>query len=433
MDTMFVMMLKDFGKDYKANEVYELDGETAKSWVVAGLAEERDPQGDLVSKFSKALEERDTALLKAIKESAKIESKAPSVRVVESEDDRQKGLGHFFQSVHKALADNVEADVKAEAKNILNGMYKASLQVSSGIVGGYTVPEQFINQLVEVPEYSNSFGQRAIRLPIEGESGPIKLPALDQSVTPAGDGQSAWGAGVNVFWDSEGDDAQEVNPKFRQIELNPNRMSAYIPVSNHLLRSSAQGVESIIRRLFQQQVNSKLEYSWLMGDGVGKPLGMLDLNNGLVQSVTRDTASVIKFADVCEMWEELPASSQATSIWMVGQKAIAGLLQMVDAAGNAVFHPSAQSGIDLRLFNRPVFVSEFLPAVGTPRDLCLVDPSMYYAALTYSPTISLSEHVRFLKGETVFKMELWADGQPAINYKPKLANGATISPAIYLN
>lgn len=432
MEKAFVKMLKDFGKN-KKDEVYEIDSETAKSWIEAGLAEETNPQGDLVSKFSKALEERDNALIKAISDSVKVESKTPSVRVKTDEADKTKSFGQFCQMVWKATSTEVDPEVKAEARKQLNAVYKTTLQVSDGVHGGYLVPETFIPSLIEIPEYPSVFRGRATSVPVSGE-GALRLPALDHSVTPDGNGQTSWNAGVNVFWANELDEAQETNPKFRDIELNPNRMTAFIPVSNSLLRSSPLGVEAIIRRLFNRQTIAKLEYGYLLGDGVGKPLGMLDTNNGIVQSVSRGTPNEINYVDVCKMWQELPASSQGSAVWLVGQKAIAQLLQMEDGAGNAVFHPSAQAGVDMRLFNRPILVSEFLPAAGTAKDLCLLDPSLYYNAESLQPTISVSEHVRFLKDQVVFRMELYADGQPALNYKPKLGDGsATVSPAIYLS
>lgn len=433
MEKSFVKMLKDFGKEHKKDQVYEIDGETAKSWIDAGLAEASSPAEGLSEAFAKALEAREEALIKAFKDAAKVESKVPSVRVTQDEADKTKSFGQYCQLVYKSMASNTESNTRAEACKALETVYKSTQQVADGTLGGYLVPQEFIEQLIEMPGYPTEFSKRTVRVPITG-SGQVMLPALDQSITPDGNGQTSANAGVNVFWSKESDDAQETNAKFRAIEMNPNRLTAYIPVSNHLLRSSPMGVDSIVRRLFQNQVNAKREHSYLLGNGVGKPLGQLHANNPAIQSVTRGTASEINWVDVCKMWQELPASSQASAIWLVGQKAIAGLLQLEDGAGHNVFHPSAQMGVNMKLIDRPVFVSEFLSALGTAKDLALVDPSLYYVAETLQPTISISEHVRFLKDESVFRMDFWADGQPAVNYKPILADGtSTVSPAIYLN
>lgn len=432
MDNTFVKMLSDFG-DHKSGEVYEIDNETATKWINAKLAEAtEDPQEGLAETITKLFDERDQQLAKSLKATVK----AP--RVITDEVDKVKGLGHFFQLAAQALGRVEVPSAKTEASKTkafqqLDNVYKSTLSTAQGSTGGILTPEKFINELYTMPGYTPEFMQRTVQIPVEN-SETVVLPALDQSITPDGKGQTAWGAGVKITGTKQDTKSAETALGLREIKLHPERKSANIPVSNHLLRNSAIGVENIVKRLFNMEVNAHIEYNVLLGNGASNPLGILSDTN-LMEAVTRDTSTEVRYSDLCDMWQELPAWGHKTAIWMIGQKTVSQFLQMTTDSTNGVpvFHPSAHDGINMTLFNRPVFVSEFLPALGTAKDVVLLDPAMYYTAISLQPIISMSDQVEWLEDNTVFKIEMWVDGQPAYNYKPILADGTTtVSPAIYL-
>jgi HK97 family phage major capsid protein len=430
MDNTFVKMLKDFG-EHKEGEEHEIDSATAKTWIDAGLAEATNAEAGMLDTIVGLVAEQ-KKINESVAELAKVKATPP--KVVTDEIDKIKGLGHFFQLAGKALNPKGLPEPKAEAQKQLGNVYKSTMQTGSGVLGGYLAPEKYINELFELPGYTPEFFRRTVQIPAQNTE-TITLPVLDQSLTPDGKGQTAWGAGVKITNTKQDTKSAESNFNLKKIELKPERKSAHIPVSNHMLRTSAIGVEKIVKRLFNTEVNSNLEYECLVGNGVANPLGILT-DTDLTQAVTRDTASDVRYSDVCNMWQELPAGSQQTAIWMVGQKTISKFLQMTTDGTNGipVFHPSAHDGVNMTLFGRPIFVSEFLSAVGTAKDVVLLDPAMYYVAVSLQPTISMSDQVEWLEDNTMFKLEMWVDGQPAYNYKPILGDGSTtVSPSIFLS
>ena len=65
----------------------------------------------------------------------------------------------------------------------------------------------------------------------------------------------------------------------------------------------------------------------------------------------------------------------------------------------------------MTLAGRPVFSLEQCPALGSLGDIILVDPTQY-AVATRSVRFQSSIHVRFLYGESAFRLSVRVDGQP---------------------
>jgi len=419
MNTKYVKMLNDFGDDHAKGEVYEIDNETADKWVGAGLAEIDNPQDELLGKFSKALEERDAKLIEKLSDAVKVNSQPPSVKVLRDETDKQKCFGDFVKAVAK---DDAERLAK------VYGSQKATLTESSGSQGGYLVPTDYRNELLSIDGYSPIVRDRANVVPVSVEK--IKWPALNQSGSLSGADSNFYG-GVKMTWADENDSATETNQTFKEIELVVNRLSAYTQVSNHLLQDSPISVDALVRQQFALAIGQHLDYQFLRGDGVGKPLGALSGSGSI--SVTRTTSTRFKLADAANMIKRLPASSMANAVWVMSQSVLSELVQLVDAGNNSVYMPNVQPGINFSLFGLPVMITENLPALGTAKDVCLCDFSKYIIAENQDVTISVSEHVAFLTNKQTFKVDMRLDGQPQLDNAITLADGATtISPFVYL-
>src|SRR6185369_3710916 len=105
----------------------------------------------------------------------------------------------------------------------------------------------------------------------------------------------------------------ETEPTFKMMELKANELSSYSVSSNVLLQDAAFGLEKFLFTLFGRAVAWYEEYAFLQGNGVGKPLGVL--NAPAAKSVTRNTASHVKFPDVAAMLAALLPASYGRARW----------------------------------------------------------------------------------------------------------------------
>jgi HK97 family phage major capsid protein len=236
-------------------------------------------------------------------------------------------------------------------------------------------------------------------------------------------------------WTEEAQNRTETEPQFKQMELKAHELSGYAVSSNVLLQDAGFGLEKFLMTLFAKSIAWHEDYAFLQGNGVGKPLGILNAKAAL--SVTRNAGGSVKFVDVATMLSKLLPSSLNRAIWVIHPYVLAQLVQLADAAGRVVWVPNnggAQSKVPGTLFGLDVHTTEKVPALGTKGDVMLVDPTMYVIGDRMQIEVAASEHVNFLKNQTTWRVVERVDGQPWLDNVITLQDGAsTVSPFVVLN
>jgi HK97 family phage major capsid protein len=224
-------------------------------------------------------------------------------------------------------------------------------------------------------------------------SATMQIPFLDITTAQAA-GVSAFFGGMQATWTAEAQTRSEYEPQFKQLELRPWELSAYSVSSNVLLQDSAIGLEKFLMTLFAKVIGWTEEYAFLQGNGVGKPLGMLNASaciatgGGGLGSNQRDAANAVSFNDIATMISRLLPSSLQRAIWAVHPYTLPQLIQLKDGANRVVWVNAlggATEKVPGYLFGRPVFITEKLPALGTKGDVMLVDPGPLHHRRPHEP------------------------------------------------
>ena len=136
-------------------------------------------------------------------------------------------------------------------------------------------------------------------------SATLQFPYLDITTAQAA-GNSPFFGGVIASWTSEAQTRQETEPQFKMMELKTQELSGYTVSSNELLQDAAFGLEKFLFTQFGLAVTWYEEFAFLQGNGVGKPLGVLNApasiatgNNGGKNG--RQTANSITLGDIAVM------------------------------------------------------------------------------------------------------------------------------------
>ena len=354
---------------------------------------------------------------------------------------RQKGvgMGDYLRAIAKKAKSDLPGVSPEKAENTIRKYYdpkvtKAALAESTGTTGGYTVPPQFVNQLMQLSVEDSIVRERATIMPMTSLT--MQVPALDQT-TVQSSGTTPFLGGISATWTAEAATRAETEPTFRQIELKAHELSFYTVASNNLLADNAVGLDSLLTQLFSQAIAWYTDYAYLQGNGVGKPLGIL--NSSATITVNRATSSQFSFADACGMLAKLYrliATGESVA-WVMSPSVIPQLLQMKDAGNNLVFIPVLQAGAREAipqpkgpmsfgtLFGIPVIISEKLPALGTRGDVMLCDFSKYLLGDRMELQIDVSPHVKFLTNQMVWRVIWRGDGQPWLNNYITLADAST--------
>jgi HK97 family phage major capsid protein len=449
---MFVQLVKDFlGK--KAGERLSVDDAEGPSLIASGIAEAVTDSGlnDLIDKELVGIRDRlgrsmDAAVGAALQKFAGAQKLARkhAVPALFGEhgdgDPRGKSFGDWLLGVARNDRGYLE---KHYGSRFNEWSQKAALGESSGAAGGYTVPPEFYQGLMQLVAENTFIRPRAFVMPMAGAT--LQLPYLDVTTAQSA-GVSPFFAGVQMYWTAEAQTRTETEPAFKQVELKAWELSGYSVSSNVLLQDSAIGLEKFLMVLFARAIAWFEEYAFLQGNGVGKPQGMLGAgaaiatgNNG--GKTGRQTANAVTFGDVAVMWSKLLPASWGSGVWACSPSVIPQLLQLQDGANRAIFlqigSPSQgaiTSAPNWALLGRPLFPTEKLPALGTRGDLMLIDPALYVIGDRMSVEIAASEHVNFLKNQMTWRVVERVDGQPWMEKAVTLQDGSTqVSPFVVLN
>lgn len=362
--------------------------------------------------------------LKAYDEAHAPTQKGGFAGVVEDEADKALRLNpftprEFFQEVKKAGFYPGQIDKR------LLALKATGLNEAIPSQGGFLVQNDIAEGIQQnmwgvgtVLKYFNAYK-------VDGNG--LTINAIDETSRAAG---SRMG-GVLGYWMAEGADKTATKPKFRQIDLKLKKVAALCYATDELL-ADASALESWITRHVPDELRFLVEDGIIDGDGVGKPLGILQ--SGSLVSATRTDASEVDAADVGRMWAARYAGV-SDYIWFINPSVMPQLLQM--SIGNMPMYISPNSGLSGlpygQLMGRPVIETEYNPYLGTLGDILLASPSQYALITKSGVEAAKSIHVAFVSDESVFRFVYRVDGEPMWASAVTAFDGtASISPFVAL-
>jgi len=353
--------------------------------------------------------------------------KAQSVGVVTSPPAAEDGgsFGDFL----KCVAFN---DVQR-----LRAVYKSSkaLDETSGASGGFLVPTQFEERIRAVGApmlFDQLVAAGRGPLMLRTNAAELALPVLEQDQAPNVE-SSALVGGVRLIWREQSADVQESEPRFEQRIFRPHAADAYVAAATELITDAPQALEDTLVSLFGRAYAVLKARVMLRGTGVGQPRGIV--GHPAAISVTRATGGTQVENDtntVLQMIQRLLPGS-ATAVWiahpfwrsrLMATRLSETLLYTVN--GQSLVYGDTLAGI-------PIAYSEHLPTVTSAGSLVLADLSYYAMVERASFSVAFSEHVRFLKRQSVWLFGVRIDGAPLVNAPLILADGAgnnTVSPFV---
>jgi HK97 family phage major capsid protein len=320
--------------------------------------------------------------------------------------------------------------------------------------GGFLVGADTSEKIYQRTYATGAIVNKCQRQPISASSNRLKLKVVDEDSRADG---SRMG-GVLAFWQNEADTFLSSRPKFRQIELTLNKLTALVYATDELLEDAA-ALEAWIMSNLPTEINFRLEDAIFNGTGVGQPLGILNSQALLSLSFGTTLSNVVPSADILAMWsrfwhpglqasvasiatENLTAGNaggQPGAAWFIDQTVIPQLFSMTLGSGTAVillYHPPGYMGLPGQygqLLGLPVIPTEHNAQLGTVGDIVLADMSQYLVADKGGVEAASSMHVRFVYDEMTFRFTYRADGQTT--WKKPLTpknGGATLSPFLAL-
>lgn len=335
--------------------------------------------------------------------------------------------GNADQNI-KSFPDFLMAVIRNDKARIQNHYATKAQYESDGKFGGFLVPPQYRDLINGIAIESAIIRSGASVIPIDNGV-EMQAPMIDQTVSP--DGSSAFLGGIKLYWTAEQGNITQTTENFEKINLKVNKLGAYVTVSSELL-ADATAISALLITKFGEAKAWFEDYNFFNGNGVGKPLGIL--NSPATYSVTRTTSTDFVLTDAQKMISRLPAASMGKAIWAINQSVLPKLMSMATSGNFVTFLPNLQGQPAMQLLGRPIYLTEKLPELGTAGDVMLIDRSAYYILNRQDTTIATSDAPQFLTDQTTMRMISRLDGQPALRSPITLASGTyQVSPFVKLS
>lgn len=338
----------------------------------------------------------------------------------------ERSFGNLLRAIHSGTIDDI---AHQGGRSVV--VSKSANDELSGSQGGYIVPTEYTDKLLFGLAEKSIIYPRA--LVIGMGSSETRGPMLDATTLQAA-GTTPFFGGLNFSWGVDGTNTltnSQTEPAFRELTLRAWDLIGYGVMSNQVLADMTPASESRLINTFAAAAAWYADYAFLRGVGAGgsMPLGML--NAPCAYDVSRAGAGTISQADTANMTARMLPMSWGTAIWICSPTALAKVEQIT--GWNANFSKN-DDGLDCAgyLQDRPLFVSEKLPAVGTRGDLIFVDPTLYVIGDRMQVVVDISGQVPgyFQSNRSVYKVWLRMDGKPMLNGQVRLADGATLASSV---
>jgi predicted phage gp36 major capsid-like protein len=260
-----------------------------------------------------------------------------------------------------------------------------ALQIGEDTEGGYLVPDDFERTLVEALEEENIF--RQIANVITTSSGDKKIPVV------ASKGTASW-------VDEEGQ-IPESDDSFAQVSIGAYKLATMIKVSEELLNDSVFNLEQYIAKEFARRIGAKEEEAFFIGDGSGKPTGILADNGGGEIGVTAASATAITLDEIMDLFYSLKSPYRRNAVF--------------------IMNDSTTAGPPDTILNRPVKTSAFMPAIAAgAKTIVFGDFSYYWVADRQGRVFKRLNELYAATGQVGFMATQRVDGKLVLSEAVKI-------------
>lgn len=346
------------------NQILVLREKRAKAWEAAKafLDSKRDKDGFVSAEDTATYDKMEADVVALGKEIERLERQAaidlelakPTSQPITNQPGsgmkEDKKSGRASDAYRKAFWDSIRKRNYFDVQN--------TLSIGTDTEGGYLVPDEYEQRLIDALQEQNFFRQLATV--ITTSSGDRNIPVVSSH------GEAAWMDESGLY--TESDDS------FGLISLGAYKLGTAIKVSDELLNDSVFDLEGYIATEFTRRIGAKEEEAFLVGDSTKKPTGVfVSAENSVTTSGTS-----ITFDDVMDLYYSLRVPYRKNAVWLLNDTTVKALRKVKDGNGNYIWQPSVQAGEPDTILNRPYYTSSFVPDLAAGNKVMAFGDFSYY-------------------------------------------------------
>lgn len=281
-----------------------------------------------------------------------------------------------------------------------------------GSDGGFLVMPEF-NQSIFEHVYSNDLVASTDNYTVGGNN----MTFLANAETARTDGSRH--GGLRGYWTGEGQTITASKPTVREIQMKLQKLAVIVYLTDELISDSAQALEQYVTRKAADEFNFMIGNALFNGDGVGKPLGVLNAPSLLAIAAESGQASTtIVAANIIKAQNRFFAPHFGNANWYINQDCMQQLMQLTLAtgtySGQLVYTPP--TGLSESpygaLGGRPLKPIEFAGTLGSQGDITLADLSQVLSISKGGIAQAVSMHVEFLTDQLALRFTMRMNATP---------------------
>lgn len=254
----------------------------------------------------------------------------------------------FGEFIKYGAADMDPDNRRMLQSNAVSGSELRALGVTGSFNGGYVVPEQFRNRMVEAIKAFG--GMMDVAEVINTDSGAtINWPTNDDT------------ANLGAIL------AENTQVGEQDLTLGTADIDAYmytsklVRVSYQLLQDAVFDVEAWLPRKLGERIGRILNQHWTTGTGTGQPDGIV---TGAVAGVTGATGQVdtVTYTDFVDLIDSIEEAYQTNARFMMNRTTRKNLRKIMDGNDRPLWEPSIQVGMPDQFLGFPIKLNQDMPS-----------------------------------------------------------------------
>lgn len=311
---------------------------------------------------------------------------------VEVADRKQRGKK--FTTVSKKSIHFVEALIRQDRQKL------QILTEGTPGAGGYLVPEEFANMIVEDRRDATIMRQLATVIPVSTDS--FHLPTLASR--------------PKTFWRSEAAVKNTSTAQFGEIVLTPYSLASIVPLSNELVADASLGtggsIVSMIASLMGTAIAEEEDKAFWTGNGSGKPTG---IDNYTFQTLTASATDVSRADTLTQAIYKLPQGYRTGAVAVANKNTWAKVATLKNSQNDYLL-TSLANGPSPTLRGLPTYEQNDLPDgkmfIGDFRDYYIADRQGVTVDVSTEATVGGTS--AFENNLTYVRVEERVDGELAL-------------------
>lgn len=384
------------------NKILELRQKRAKVWKEATdfLDSKSTTDGYLSAEDTATYEKMETDVVNLGKEIDILERKANidsemaaavnnpiTERPTSSKQDNKSG---------RASSEYKDSFWNAMRVSSIPAPVRNALQIGTDSEGGYLVPDEFENTLVEALQEENIF--RSLATTVTTENGDRKIPLVSSK------GEASWVDEEGLITDSD--------DSFGQMSLGAHKLATMIKVSEELLNDSAFDLPGYLAKEFARRIGAKEEDAFFVGNGTSKPTGILNATGGGEVGVTASAVAALTADEIIDLYYSLKKPYRKRAVFVMNDSTVKAIRKLKDGNGQYLWQPSIQAGAPNTILDSPLITSASMPTIASAaKTIAFGDMTYYWIADRQSRTFRRLNELYAANGQIGFIATQRVDGK----------------------